>query len=444
MLILQGLSRSGVRSCSRMSALSSKPSLRHSVSEWLSNNQQLAATAQHEQHVSQQVRQEGRTLRNETHCKTVWDEGDTSRRLSDRIWDVSRWRNVLEICAQKVDEEMEALTLSKERSELALAATSVPLEVTNECLTLREGRRGYELVSDPVEAQLKQEVELIEGVQQRLQRSVHQAFEQLGILQEVRHQLTSDLQNKMEALDIDTSCLSLTTKSPSVSLKTNPTRIPSGSSSPQEWAQFSQYNVARAHEAVLVSQQMRENMSLSRAQVQNELEAQRRATEFALRKRKHHEEQARDELQWQIKTTEDEMAAMEGDIRGLDADLQAKTASLKLAHTRLEARTRRSGTDLCRDEVQHGLVAEVQQLEATIQALKQKLSDAQLSLQKMTLHHGRMCQDLSRKQEALSLEERSMQCRTRITSQSSSDRTAVPLVPLVNSSGRSNLQLLAQ
>ncbi|XP_054911038.1 tektin-2 isoform X2 [Poeciliopsis prolifica] len=327
-----------------MSALSSKPGLRHSMSEWLSNNQQLAATAQRERHVSHQVRQEGRTLRNETHCQTVWDEGDTSRRLSDRIWDVSRWRDVLEICAQKVDEEMENLTLSKERSELALAATAVPLEVTKECLALREGRRGYELVSDPVEAQLKREAELIEGVQQRLQRSIDQAFEQLGILQEVRHQLTSDLQNKMEALDIDTSCLSLTIKSPSISLKTNPTRIPSGSSSPQDWAQFSQYNVARAHEAVHVSQQMRENMSLSRAQVQNELEAQRRATEFALRKRTHHEEQARDELQWQIKTTEDEMAAMQGDIRGLDADLQAKTASLKLAHTRLEARTRRCST----------------------------------------------------------------------------------------------------
>lgn len=42
---------------------------------------------------------------------------------------------------------------------------------------------------------------------------------------------------------------------------------------------------------------------------------------------------------------------MEGDIHGLDADLQAKTASLKLAHTRLEARTNRPGMDLCRDEV---------------------------------------------------------------------------------------------
>lgn len=42
---------------------------------------------------------------------------------------------------------------------------------------------------------------------------------------------------------------------------------------------------------------------------------------------------------------------MESDIHGLDADLQAKTASLKLAHTRLENRTNRPGMDLCRDEV---------------------------------------------------------------------------------------------
>ncbi|XP_047239361.1 tektin-2 [Girardinichthys multiradiatus] len=429
-----------------MSAPSLKPSLRHNVSEWHSNNQQLSGTAQHDRHVSHEIRQEARTLRNETRCKTVWDESDTSRRLSDRIWDVARWRDVLECSAQKVDVEMEALTLSKEQSELALAATSIPLEVSNECLTLREGRRDFELVSDPVEEQLKKEVELIEGVQQRLQQNIGRAFEQLCVLQEVRHQLTADLQNKMEALDIDMSCLSLNMKSANISLKTNPTRIPSCSSTPQEWAQFSQYNVARAHEAVHKSQQIREDMSLSRAQLHNEMEAQRRATEFALRKRNRHEEQARDDLQWQIKNTEDEMAEMEGDIRGLDADLQAKTVSLMLAHTRLETRSRRSGVDLCRDEVQHGLVAEVQQLEATIQALKQKLSEAQHSLQKMKLHHSRMQQDLSRKQEALSLEQRSMQTRTKtvITNPSGTNKPTVPLVPLMNSSRRSNLQLLAQ
>lgn len=101
------------------------------------------------------------------------------------------------------------------------------------------------------------------------------------------------------------------------------------------------------------------------------------------------------------------MTEMESDIYGLDADLQAKTACMKLAHTRLENRTSRPGMDLCRDEVlkhhscfivrkilnigrsskipdassvclqvQRSLVSEVHQLQATITALKLKLSDA--------------------------------------------------------------------
>ncbi|KAM6903171.1 tektin-2 [Lycodopsis pacificus] len=427
-----------------MSALPVKPGLRHSVSEWNSNNHQLSATAQHERFVSSVIRQEGRSLRNETNCQTTWDESDTCRRLRDRAWDVARRKEELETCAQRVDEEMEALTLSKEQAEQALAATVVPLEVGGECLTLRDGRRGCELAVDPVDEQLKKEVALIERMQHVLQQHIDEAFEQLCVLQEARHQLTADLQNKMDALDIDMSCLSLTIKSPQISLKTNPTRIPSGSSTPQEWVQFSQYNVARAQEAMQVSQQMRVDMSLTRAQLQNELDTRRRATEFALRKRIHHEEQARDELEWQIRNTEDEMAEMGRDIHGLDADVQAKTASLKLAHTRLENRTSRAGMDLCRDEVQHGLVNEVHQLEATIRALKQKLSEAQHSMQKMKLHHSRMLQDLSRKQEALSLEQRSVNTRSRLPTTSSTEKTPVLLVPLTNSSGRSKLQLLAQ
>uniref|UniRef100_A0A672ZHP2 Tektin n=1 Tax=Sphaeramia orbicularis TaxID=375764 RepID=A0A672ZHP2_9TELE len=428
-----------------MSALPVKPGLRHNVPEWDSNNQELSSTAQHERLVSNVIRQEGRALRNETSWKTNWDESDTSRRLSDRVWDIARWKETLEDCAQKVDDEMEALTLCKEQTEQALAATVVPLEVSTECLTLRDGRRGYELVFDPVDEQLKKEVELIERIQQVLQQHIDKMFEHLCVLQEIRHQLTADLQNKMDALDIDMTCLSLTIKSAQISLKTNPTRIPTGSCTPQEWVQFSQYNVACAHEAMQVSQQMREEISLSRAQLQNELECQRRATEFALRKRTHHEEQACDELEWQIKNVLQHLILnMESDIQGLDADLQAKTASVKLAHTRLENRTQRPGMDLCRDEVQHGLVHEVHQLEATILALRQKLSEAQHSLQKMKLHHSRMLEDLSRKQQALSLEQRSMNTRTRLRSTSGIHTTPVPLVPLANSSGRSNLQLLAQ
>lgn len=68
---------------------------------------------------------------------------------------------------------------SKEQTEQALAATAVPLEVSSECLILRDGRRGHELVMDPVDEQLKKEVGLIERVQQVLQQHIDKAFEQL-------------------------------------------------------------------------------------------------------------------------------------------------------------------------------------------------------------------------------------------------------------------------
>ncbi|TWW65830.1 tektin-2 [Takifugu flavidus] len=427
-----------------MSAVSSKPGQHHSVLDWLRNNQQLSATAQSQRLVSAVIRQEGRSLRNQTNCKTAWDESDTSRRLSDRAWEVARWKEALETCTQELDKEMEALALAKEETEQTLAATAAPLEVSRECLTLRDGRRDAELVMDPVDEELKKEVELIEQVQEILQQHIDKSFEHMCILQEARHQLTADIQDKMAALDIDLSCLSLTVKSPQISLKTNPTRIPPGSSTPEEWVQFSQSNVTGAQEAMRVSQQRREDMSLTRAQLQNELDTQRRATEFALRKRNHQEEQARNELEWQLRRTEDEMAEMEADVHELDADLRAKTASLKLAHTRLENRSGRPGVDLCRDKVMSGLIDEVQQLESSITALKQKLSEAKGSLQKMKLHHSRMLQDLSRKREALSLEERSLNTRGRLTWAQPPHRTSAMLVPLTDSSGRNKLQLLAQ
>ncbi|XP_013996837.1 tektin-2 isoform X1 [Salmo salar] len=420
---------------------SAKPGLRYSVSDWDTSNKQISDTAEHRRHMSHMTRQEGRALRNETTSKTNWDKSDSSRRLSDRIWDISRWRETLESCIQEVEKEMDALTLGKEETERALTATAVPLEVTVECLTLREGRRGNELVSDPVEAQLKKEVEMIDGAQRVFQQGIDKAFEQLCLLQVSRQQLTHDLQNKIEAQDIDLSCLSITVTSPKISLKPNPLRIPIGSTTPQQWEQFSQYNVDRAQEEMQASLQLREDMSVTRVQLQNELDAQRIATVFAIRKRTHHLEQARNETQWQMKSSQDEISDMERDIRSLEDDLQAKMAPLKLVHTRLENRTKRPGVDLCRDEVQYGLVDEANQLEATILALKQKLAQAQYALQALQLHQAHMEEDLSHKKDALFLEQRSLETRGRLASAAFTDVSSGAVVPLTNSSGRHNLEL---
>ncbi|MBN3319348.1 TEKT2 protein, partial [Atractosteus spatula] len=360
-----------------MATLSTKPGQRLSVSDWQSGSQLLSSTAEHLRLQSQQIRQEGRALRNETTVQTHWDEQDSQRRLTERVQDVSRLKEALELCLQDADAEIETLSAVKGDTESLLAAMTLPLDAAVECLTLREGRCGDDLVRDTVDVELKKEVEVIDGVQRALQQRVSQAFEQLCLLQEARQQLVFDLQNKSEALGVDQTCLSLTVTSPLISLKPNPSRVPNGSTSPQQWEQFSQYNRSRAQEEMKASLQLREAMRVTISQTQNELEAQRVATDFALRKRSHELERAREELLWQQRLTQKEAQELEQDIRGLERDLKAKTAPLKLAHTRLETRTTRPGVDLCRDQVQYGLVDEVTQLEATITALKQKLAQSQ-------------------------------------------------------------------
>ncbi|MBN3305890.1 TEKT2 protein, partial [Amia calva] len=368
-----------------MATLSVKPGQRFSVPDWQTNSQLLSSTAENQRSISHQIRQEGRALRTETTNQTLWDQQDTCSRLYERAQDVARWKDALEASRKEVDTEIEALSEVKEDAERALAAMTVPLEVAVECLTLRDGRRGNELLRDPVEAELKKEVEVTEGTQQALQQKVSQAFAQLcivkvplcSLLQEAWQQLTFDLQNKAEALEVEQSCLSLTETSPHISLKPNPLRVPSGSTSPQQWEQFSQYSRSRAQEEVRAAARLRETMRISIAQVLNELEAQRVTTDFALRKQSHELERARGELLWQHKTTQEEVEELEQDIRRLEDDLRAKTGPLKLAHTRLEIRTTRPSVELCRDQVQYGLVDEVKQLEATIAVLKQKLAQSQ-------------------------------------------------------------------
>lgn len=63
------------------------------------------------------------------------------------------------------------MSQGKEETERALTATAVPLEVTVECLTLREGCPGNELVSDLVE--------VIDRAKMVLQQRIDKAFEEL-------------------------------------------------------------------------------------------------------------------------------------------------------------------------------------------------------------------------------------------------------------------------
>ncbi|KAM7097674.1 tektin-2 isoform 2-T8 [Molossus nigricans] len=398
-----------------MATLSFKPSQRFQLQDWHTNNYLLSTNAEQQRDASHQIRQEARVLRNETNNQTIWDEHDNRTRLAERVDTVNRWKEMLDKCLTDLDAEIEALTQMKESAEKNLQAKNLPLDVAIECLTLRDSRRDIDVVKDPVEEELHKEVEAIDATKKALQQKISQAFEKLCLLQEVRQQLNSDHRDKMETLDIDRGCLSLNLKSPNISLKINPTRVPDNSSSLQQWDDFSQFNKNRAEAEMKEATELREAIALTIAETNNELEAQRVATEFAFRKRLREMEKVYSELKWQEKNTLQEIAELQEDIRHLEEDLHRKLLNLKLCHTRLESRTYRPNVELCRDQAQYGLTDEVHQLEETIAALKQKLAQAQDALDALYKHLARLQADIACKANSMLLDTKCMDTRRKLT-----------------------------
>lgn len=67
----------------------------------------------------------------------------------------------------------------KEAAEHALQAKNLALDVSIECLTLRESRRAIDVVRDPAEEELHREVKVIDKAKRELQQKVTEAFQQL-------------------------------------------------------------------------------------------------------------------------------------------------------------------------------------------------------------------------------------------------------------------------
>ncbi|XP_008830346.1 tektin-2 [Nannospalax galili] len=397
-----------------MTTLSVKPSQRFQLPDWHINSYLLSTNAERQRDASHQIRQEARVLRNETNSQTIWDEHDNRTRLEERINTVNRWKEMLDKCLTDLDAEIDTLTQMKESAEQNLQAKNLPLDVAIECLTLRESRRDIDVVKDPVEEELVKEVKVIEATKKALQQRIDQAFQKLCLLQEVRQQLNSDHRGKMETLDIDRGCLSLNLTSPNISLKVNPTRVPNGSTTLQQWDDFSRFNKNHAEAEMKAAVELREAIVLTIAQTNNELEAQRVATEFAFRKRLREMESVYSELRWQEKNTLEEIAELQEDIWRLEEDLQRKMMNLKLAHTRLESRTYRPNVELCGDQTQYGLTDEVHQLEATITALKQKLAQTQDALDALSKHLARLQADIACKANSMLLDTKCMDTRRKL------------------------------
>jgi len=396
---------------------------RYALSDWHTSNKLLRSNAERLRNSSHTIRQDARRLTNETDNHTRWTQHDSNTKLEKRIDDINEWRESIERCLNDTDNEIEQLQTEKQRTEEALDAKKVPLDVAIECLMLRENRKGIDLVRDIVEEQLHKEVEVIEGIKALLQQKVTESFEQLCLLQEARHQLHCDLTDKCHALDIDGKCHELNNDSTDISFQINPTRTVKGSVTPDTWNAFSQYNKFRGEAEMKASQRLREAIFATLEKTKNDLEAQRKATEYEFRKRIHETDQAKNELEWQQNKTKDEIASLEEDIESLKQAINNKMAPMKVAQTRLENRTNRKNIELCRDIPQYQLCYEVGEIDGSIKSLLEKLEVSESALRSLQKDLARIEHDLAVKTNSLELDNACMETRVKLVTRSETNQS---------------------
>lgn len=150
-----------------------------STTDWKKSNMVMSSTAERQRNASEQVRQESVHLRNTRDSMTSWTQHQTDTDLSDRMGDITVWRNTLERCKSEIEQETELLRKTRDCAEKAYETKQVPMDVVFECLSFREQRLGTDLVNDEVEVQLQKELEVIEGTKKVLLHKCEEGFEQL-------------------------------------------------------------------------------------------------------------------------------------------------------------------------------------------------------------------------------------------------------------------------
>lgn len=123
-------------------------------SEWNTSNQLNYQQSEKERTASERQRAESERLRQETEEITLCTQRDVSHKFSQRLQNVTFWKQEVETKVKEIQLEIDAVQERKQELEKALHNTNQPLGVAKRCLDFRQKRMGIDLVHDEVEIQL--------------------------------------------------------------------------------------------------------------------------------------------------------------------------------------------------------------------------------------------------------------------------------------------------
>lgn len=310
-------------------------------------------------------------------------QDDVTKKLGERIMDISFWKFELERVIQDLLAETDLLVNRKRQLENAYRATELPLHISTDNLNCRLRRQGVDLVEDPVEMGLLKEVKILNDVRDLLKKTIARTEQQIETNRDTKQKLEMDWSDKKESFEIDNRCGILRNHHTDKQFFPGSAKFQEIQSSPETWAQFTHDNIVNAENERMASIQLRELTDNIFEDTSRDMVEQHNNVLKAFQQRLQEMEDAKFKLESHLKKVCREISDAEKNIANLEKAIRDKENPLKVAQTRLEARSHRPGVELCRDVVQYKLIAEVDEINNAITALSERLNDSKTQLKNL-------------------------------------------------------------
>ncbi|RLU25973.1 hypothetical protein DMN91_002136 [Ooceraea biroi] len=331
----------------------------------------------------------------ETDEKVQEGQLESGRKLGEKI---TFWRNEVALELEKLITESNKMQECRRGLQTAIQNFEGQLHIAQECLYHRESRKGIDLVHDEVEYALLKEIETIKNCQKKLEQFIDKCVAQLTNNRAIQHQLQVNIQDKETALGV---CHQLNNFSRGLQCYAGVEKYYCSVIGAESWVEASNAAIRKSQAERAKSCRLRDDVGSAVKTVGCEVLEIWDDTTKALERRVVEMLDAKGKLQIHLRKIQQEIFGIEKSMEPIRKTIAGKSSALKVARTRLEARTHRPEAESCNDHAQLRMSEEVKDINKIARDTSMKLQRFEAQHQQLLHTRSNLESDLKSKIDAL-------------------------------------------
>nr|BAF46875.1 tektin C [Dicyema japonicum] len=370
-------------------------------------NLKCHGTAENSRARNDHLLEEAYRLIKDAKANTENTQSDVSKKLDQRLGDLSYWNDELKNQHTAISQEIHLMEAVRNRLDKALNRIADPISTTQKCLEHRNDRVGIDLVHDDVQKELYKESDVIIGAKGLLYKTLENVVEQLRLNKKIKYELELNITKKEDAIAIDSLCQIPTNCLSNQSLKLR-VRQPDDHYSVEDWHADCLSCIRSTQNETYSSAQLRlmvtNIISQARSDIQNQINAVNEAFWHSIEETKN----AKGKLESELFEVKNQIRQTYKTIECLKNAIQEKEEPLTVAITRMGKRDQRQQVELCRDSAYYKLIEEVNQLRESIGKLGSSCHSLECSERTLIENQRRIEEEISIKENTIFIDE--VQC----------------------------------